>query len=159
MLQDRICKQCGISFTGGPRAYYCPNCRVERTKTTNRDYKARKKNGNVREIGSIDICNMCGEKYTVNGGLQRFCTNCQKLHSMEYDRNTGLKYYHLYKDQLNPIRNLRRRIGPVKCYWCGKEFESHNTKLTCSPECSKKRRTHLWNIRWSNGCKFKKLLI
>ena len=156
MLQSRICKQCSITFTGGPRAYYCPTCRDKRTKETNRAYKIRKKNGNVREIGSTDICDICGEKYIVNAGLQKFCRDCQKDHNLEYDRNTGLKFYHLNKDKINPIRNIRRRIGPTKCYWCGKEFEPHNTKLTCSLECSRARKNHLWNIWRISNLKIKK---
>ena len=156
MIQNRICKQCNIIFAGGPRAYYCPDCRLERTKATNRDYKTRKKNGNVREIGSIDICKRCGEKYTVNGGLQEYCLKCKKEHALEHDRSTGLKFYHLHKEQINPIRNLRRQIGPVKCWWCGKKFITHNRKLTCSTECSNKRKNHLWNIWRNSGGKLKK---
>jgi len=152
MIQDRICKQCSSCFRGGPRAYYCLTCRVERTKIANRECKERKKKGMVRQIGSTGICEKCGKKYIVNSGIQRFCPDCQKEHTLEYDRLTGLKYYHIYKNKINPTRNLRRQIGAKKCYWCGKEFVSHNKKMTCSLECSNKRKNHLWNIcKNSNG--------
>lgn len=32
IYDNRICKECGIKFSGGPRAWYCPNCRKERQK-------------------------------------------------------------------------------------------------------------------------------
>lgn len=147
MLQNRICKACGIEFIGGPRAYYCKTCREERRKFASKEYKERKKKGTVRAIGNIDICDICGEKYIVNSGQQRFCSNCQKSHNLEHDRATGLKYYHENKDNINPIRNIRRQIGPVKCEWCGKEFISHTKQNTCSDECKKKMKNHNWSIR------------
>jgi len=146
MLQNRICVQCSKNFIGGPRAYYCPSCRIERTKTSNREYKVRRRNGSTRQIGSIDKCEMCGKNYTVNGGLQRFCVNCKKEHNLEHDRISGLNFYHLHKDTINPIRNVRRQIGPKKCWWCGKDFTTHTAKITCSPECGRSMKNHLWNI-------------
>lgn len=144
MLQTHICKQCGYSFTGGPRAYYCLNCRTKRQRESNRDYKARKKTGELRKHGSIDTCECCGKEYIVNASLQRFCPDCQKPHMLEYDRISGLEYYHNNKDNINPSRYDKRRIGPRKCAWCGKEFETNNKSLTCSPECGKQRKNALW---------------
>lgn len=149
MIQDRICEQCGISFKGGPRAYYCPSCRIERSKQTNRDYKQRKKIGKTRELGSIDICEKCNEEYVVNSGLQRFCSKCQIPHNLEYDRETGLEFYHKNKDTINPIRNERRRIGLVLCKWCGIEFDAHGTRrLYCSKSCKQKAFNKYWMIKY-----------
>lgn len=147
MLQRRICKQCGVEFMGGPRAYYCGSCRTIRRKESAAQYKARKKIGVVRQIGSIDICAKCGTKYTVNSGQQRFCLNCQKEHNLEYDRKTGIKFYHLHKDKINHIRNIRRQKGVIKCEWCGKEFITHTRQTTCCVECNRKMKNHKWNIR------------
>jgi len=156
MIQDRICKQCNISFTGGPRAYYCPDCRVIRQAETNIRHRSRERKGLARKIGDSDKCEKCDKSYEIKAGLQRFCEDCQRIHQLEHQRVTNLKSYHLHKDKTNPIRNLRRQMGPVKCWWCGKEFIAHNTKLTCSPECSNKRKNHLWNIWRNNGGKLKK---
>lgn len=156
MLQNRICKQCGIEFTGGPRAYYCESCRETRRMASNKEYKVRKKKGLARQIGSIDICIRCGKEYSVNAGQQRFCQDCQKDHNLEHDRITGLKYYHLNKENINPVRNIRRQNGPIKCDWCGKEFITHTRTKTCSPECSRKIKNHRWNIWRNSGGKLKK---
>ena len=147
MIQKRICKECGCSFDGGPRAYYCPGCRIERTRETNRTHKRRLKMGSTRKLGDTDKCERCGKEYTVNAGLQRFCPDCQEEHAREYDKITSLKYYHQNKVRINPLRNIRRHTGPIKCAWCGKEFEPHDKKLTCSPECSQSLKNHKWNIR------------
>ena len=139
MLQQRTCKQCGRSFTGGPRAYYCPICREERTKQTNAAYRARKRAGDVRPIGSVDKCERCGKEYTVEGGLQRFCPDCQPIHAAEYDRETAIDFYRAHKERVNPIRNERRRIDPFKkCVMCGSTYEHKGTKrMTCSPKCER----------------------
>ena len=43
MLLSRICKNCGCTFEGGPRASYCPECRKGRYKEYNKKYFMRKK--------------------------------------------------------------------------------------------------------------------
>lgn len=104
MIKDCTCKQCGKKFKGGPRAYYCPNCRAERKKEAKRAYNERKKEGKIRPLGSSDACERCGEKYIVVAGLQRVCEKCKSEHYLEQDRKTGLKYYYENKEDINPIR-------------------------------------------------------
>lgn len=135
MIQDRQCLTCKNAFKGGPRAYYCPTCRDDRSKQTKAAYRARKQAGNVREIGSHDICKRCGEEYTVEGGQQRFCPECQPIHAAEYDRKTSLPFYHENKERINPTRNMNRRKGSNICAWCEKEFEPVNGSTTCTDEC------------------------
>lgn len=137
MLQDRQCIKCKTSFKGGPRAYYCPNCRDERTKETNRNHKRKKRLGLTRSIGSKDTCERCGEQYTVEAGLQRFCPDCQPIHAAEYDRKTALPFYHANKERINPPRKIRRRKRGNICAWCRKEFEPENGSTTCSDECKR----------------------
>ena len=102
----------------------------------------------MRPLGSIDKCKMCGNDYIVNSGLQRFCPACQLPHRLDNDRTGGLKYYNNNKDAINPVRNLLRQIGPVKCSWCGKEFETHNRTKCCSDECKRKAKNRAWNERY-----------
>jgi len=138
MLQDRICKTCGATFTGGPRAYYCPACRAERARKSYRESKARARKGMTRKLGSLDKCERCGKDYEINSALQRFCPDCQPIHAQEYDRYTGLEFYHENKNQINPVRNERRRKGTRNCDWCGKEYTiSPGNPLTCSLECQR----------------------
>ena len=54
---------------GGPRAFYCPNCRRIRQREANE--RARKRGGATRPIGSIDKCKLCGAEYVVNSGRQK----------------------------------------------------------------------------------------
>lgn len=141
MIQNRVCKDCGRSFQGGPRAYYCPSCRITRTEETNKQYK---RTGPQRPLGSLDKCERCGKDYIVASGLQRFCPECRPIHSAEHDRQTGLEFYHENKDRINPPRNVKRQAGIVKCIWCGKEFMPHNRSKACSPECRRELKNKWW---------------
>lgn len=110
MIQDRKCRDCRVEFRGGPRAYYCSTCREKRRKNQETDYLQRKRKGEIREIGSEDICERCGWTYTVKGSLQRFCPECSEINRIEHDRITSLQTYHAKKDKINPIRNKRRMV-------------------------------------------------
>ncbi|MCU6709375.1 hypothetical protein M6D81_11715 [Paenibacillus sp. J5C_2022] len=105
----RKCRTCSVTFTGGPRAYYCPACREERKRQTTNEYKRRKQQGGVRPLGSTDKCEMCGGEYIVEGGLQRFCPKCRPVHNKEYDRATSLAYYRENRDWVNPRRYKLRK--------------------------------------------------
>ena len=134
---NRICKTCGVTFEGGPRAWYCPTCREERQKAATKAYRQRAKNGTSRAIGSEDVCQSCGSRYIVAAGLQKYCSNCQKQQMLELDRHQGLTYYHANKDVINPIRNAKRRNSEKFCIWCGERFYTHTKRITCSAICSR----------------------
>lgn len=151
MLQQRKCRECESLFIGGPRAYYCPICRKERERERN---KLHKRTGPKRPLGSRDKCERCGNEYIVESGMQRFCPECQPIHAKEYDRVTSIKFYHLNKSRINPVRYNRRLKGPKKCLWCGKEFKKGSRALTCSPECHRKRVNKLW-VEWYHRTKRK----
>jgi len=147
MMQPRTCRTCGIVFPGGPRAYYCPVCRAVRIRETNRRHK---RNGPQRPLGSIDICAMCGNQYMVVGGNQRFCPDCAPVHRLEYDRVTSIRHYYLYRERINPVRMIRRRVGLSDCVICGNQFDpQHTRRITCSNLC---RRTLLRRY-WQKGDK------
>lgn len=38
IYDDRICRTCGAQFSGGPRAWYCPDCRRERARIQKQRY-------------------------------------------------------------------------------------------------------------------------
>lgn len=145
MIKDHICRECGCSFQGGPRAYYCPVCRVVRQRQQNASGKAKERKGLTRKLGSIDICERCKKDYIVNAGLQRFCPDCQPIHALEYDRETSLPFYHQNKERINPVRNERRRAGELSCDWCSKPYIQVNSQLTCSEECKRQLKNKKWN--------------
>ena len=91
IYDNRICRMCGRTFSGGPRAWYCPECRIERNKATGRDHK---KHGTSRPLGSKDICLNCGKKYIVNGGLQKYCPDCREEMRKKVDNEQGTAYYY-----------------------------------------------------------------
>lgn len=138
MTHDCICRACGKHFKGGPRAWYCPECREIRKAIADQQCKERRRMGNTRSIGSTDICERCGKEYTVEGGLQRFCPECGKINDKETRRKESLEYYHANKEKINPIRNPKRQKGLAKCVICGKEFDANHTRRnTCCEECKK----------------------
>ena len=140
MLQDRICRQCGRSFTGGPRAWYCPDCRKVRARRQQRERKCIAR----RPLGSMDICQRCGKPYTVTSSNQKYCPACQPIHAREYDRKTSLEFYQQHADKINPKRYVRRKVKQKICIICGKPFDPHGVPCkTCSEECRAIRRREI----------------
>lgn len=133
-LYNRVCRQCGKTFKGGPRAWYCPNCRIERRRESNRQHK---QTGTARPLGSIDRCEKCGKGYVVNSARQRYCRNCAKSAVTEVDRVQGAEYYNSNKDWINQLRKLQRNTRV--CPMCGKLFVSTSTSSICSDACKKER--------------------
>lgn len=90
-VAKRVCRQCGIEFMGGPRAWYCPNCRRERAKEANRRCKAKQRlNGHAdRPLGSIDKCTVCGADYVVQSARQKYCKKCAPEQYKIVDREQG----------------------------------------------------------------------
>lgn len=91
-ILPRVCRTCGITFDGGPRAWYCPACRKERERKSNREFKQRKKSGNVVPLGSIIKCQMCGKDIIKNSGLQQYCELCAAKHLIAVDNEQSLKW-------------------------------------------------------------------
>lgn len=103
-IYDRICRTCGVSFRGGPRAWYCPDCRRERERERKKHYNS---SGFARHIGQIDICLNCGKEYTVDGGGQKYCPDCQAEMHKKLDNEQGTTYYHDHVDKAE--RSAKRR--------------------------------------------------
>ena len=99
-LRPRTCKECGVTFEGGPRAWYCPRCRAERQAQQNREYKQRKQMGNTRKIGQKYPCEICGKMYVLSSGLQRYCTDCAKEHLKEVDNKQSREWNKSHPEQM-----------------------------------------------------------
>lgn len=115
-MMPRTCRACGRVFDGGPRAWYCPACREERKKQAYRQYRQRKAAGNTRPIGSIDLCEICGKPYTVEGGLQRFCPDCAPAHLKAVDNAQSLAYKQAHPDAVKAanVRFAARNEGRMR---------------------------------------------
>lgn len=141
VILERICKNCGATFLGYPRSFFCPSCSVERKKQQKKIYKQRKP---TRPLGSMDVCEVCGKQYIVNSGRQRYCPECAKeqvnknirAHKREYMAENIEK-----SEELKAETRGKRYICPI----CGKEFEKHTSAATCSPECERELRRRRQN--------------
>lgn len=143
-LSVRVCKECGISFIGGPAAKYCPICRQQRKAIANRQCK---RNGSKRPLGSIDLCEVCRQPYTVTGPRQKYCPDCADAAIRDNDRQKSREW-----NAANTTPGGRRQLrqahaAEISCAVCGKPFVPHDTSITCSPACSvelHKQRTAAW---------------
>ncbi len=106
IYDNRVCRACGVIFSGGPRAWYCPDCRLERQRERGRYYSAH---GYSRHIGDTDVCENCGAKYTVESGQQKYCKNCRDEMHRQLDNRQGVKYYHRMDNVTRARRTARRR--------------------------------------------------
>lgn len=120
---------------GGPRAWYCPECRKARDTETNRAYHIRKRLGGARAIGSTDLCVICGKPYTVEGGLQRYCKECAPAAVKRIDNAQSRAW-----NAANIVpeeRNAKRRVGTqeMSCKICGTSFLGYRNQRYCSDAC------------------------
>lgn len=136
MIKDCICRQCGRSFLGGPRAWYCPDCRARRERERRHRYNTQ---GYNRHIGETDYCVSCGEQYTITAGNQKYCPNCAPVEIRKADAKQGLEYYHQNADEISAKRKIKRSVGTATrvCRICGKEFAGYRNRQYCSKDCAK----------------------
>lgn len=127
------CAECGKVFYGLPNSQYCAECAEERRKEQNREHK---RTGAARPIGSIDICQNCGEKYVVSSGLQKFCKKCAAECIKQKERARKMQQYCKNRDKINAKRREKRNVKFV-CRYCGKTFEPKDCEGYCSDECRK----------------------
>lgn len=139
VVKDRICRQCGSSFMGGPRAWYCQDCRAERRLM--QAAERRKKPGPDRPIGSVDQCAVCGQDYIVMSGNQKYCKDCADDAVKAKDRQASLEYYRDNRADVSDKKRARREAREKVCVVCGETFNPHGKpEKMCSPECREKRR-------------------
>lgn len=99
-LKPRTCKECGSTFNGGPRAWYCPQCRAERKEKQQKEYQERKRRGNTRVIGNEYPCEICGTMYVLSSGLQRFCAECAEKHLKKIDNEQSRQWNKSHPEQM-----------------------------------------------------------
>lgn len=141
-LYQRICRHCSRVFSGGPRAWYCPECRKERKRLQVAAYHLRKRMGQTRELGSNDTCVVCGQVYVVTCGNQKYCPACAPEAVADIDRRQAMDYYAAHKEVYNDVRNKNRREsrnGKRICRICCAEFigKEYLGQGCCSDACRK----------------------
>lgn len=132
VVRDRICRQCGAVFPGGPRAWYCPTCRAERKRIAERRFR---RTGPYRPLGSTDACKRCGGEYVVESGRQAYCKRCAEIAV----RETVLAHKRVYtaknSDSISAHKQAMR-TGRNVCLICGNVFDSDTATVTCSASCA-----------------------
>lgn len=108
VVKPRTCRQCGTVFDGGPRAWYCPECRETRQREADARYRSKGRKAD-RPIGSMDRCSRCGAEYVVKSARQKYCPDCAYEGVREADRPASKAWNQAHKDTYYPARNAKRR--------------------------------------------------
>lgn len=136
-IRPRACVVCERFFPGGPSAKYCPDCRIERKRERDRAWRKR---GAARPIGSTDICIVCGESYTVTGGLQKYCPGCAEEAIKAKDRQASIAWNRENTTVEGRRAERQQHSATIICIICGKPFVPTNRSKCCSAECADKLR-------------------
>ena len=137
VVRDRTCSICGAVFPGGPAAKYCPRCRLDKQRAREREYRRR---GASRQIGSEQICERCGDKYILAGGLQRYCPACSQVAVAENRRPKKREYQRGYDP--DHVKRNALKDGARLCVICGQPIRGDRQRRnvnTCSDACARKR--------------------
>lgn len=126
VVKTRICRQCGASFEGGPRAWYCPDCRAIRRKESAARRRAKGLKAD-RPLGSIDYCTRCGGQYVVKNARQKYCPECAHDALREIDRQASREWNQSHKDTYYPAKNAKR-----------------NAERKANPEMVRKKEREYW---------------
>lgn len=144
-IAPRTCRECGAIFDGGPRAWYCPECREMRKKLQKDRYNERRKRGLSLSLGeSVGRCEVCGKEFIYASARQRYCSECAKGAWKASDRRQGREYYHAKNtEEYRAERSRHRREVYASrqrktCKVCGMEIPLGSyRKRYCSEECTK----------------------
>lgn len=136
VIKIRKCQDCGMEFMGGPRAKRCPQCSDEAKKEAQKRFR---KTGTKRPLGSIDICEMCGNKYVVTSGRQKYCSDeCQHIALLEWQRDRKSEYNKRTR-QDEKKKEARKNVKKI-CLYCLREFSSSTSTNLCSDYCRRENK-------------------
>lgn len=102
VVKNRVCRQCSAVFPGGLRSWYCPACRSERARESNRQRKAR---GTSRPLGSTDFCVVCGAEFRPYDSS----VTCSKACSQALKKQTARNYEAEHRAEINARKRQRLR--------------------------------------------------
>lgn len=107
-MLPRTCRDCGKVFIGGPRAWYCHDCRKERAREANKRAKQKKKTAEYIPVGSIIQCELCGKEIIKRGGKHKYCNKCAEKHLKEIDNAQSLEWK---KNNPEKIRKSKKKYN------------------------------------------------
>ena len=134
-LAVRICRTCGAQFVGGPRAWYCPSCRVERTRAAKRAHRERRARGLAVRLGSTRKCAVCGSEFAICAARQIYCSRCAAAAYAAVDREQARMRY---KRLGNPPHSRPVRL----CAVCGATIPRGRRADTCSDACARRLKSY-----------------
>lgn len=140
-LAPRTCRQCGKTFIGGPRAWYCPDCRLERKREELRRYRQRKAAGKSIKLGeTIGHCEVCGKEFIYTAANQKYCPECAPKAIAEIDRQQGRGWLKRavkkHGQQYAEERNAEKRVNRKYCVDCGAPLApGHGGNKSYCPVC------------------------
>lgn len=130
VVMQRICTDCGHNVKGGPRARRCPECR---RKAQAENTKLQHKKEISRPLGSMDICQLCGREYIVEGCRQKYRHNCQRDALLEWQRKHKAEYNK--RPERIQARKERREQHRKICIYCLRPFWDGTPSNACSEYC------------------------
>lgn len=162
VVKDRTCRQCGRVFAGGPRAWYCPDCRRERQLESQRRSNRRQRAGMSRKLGGIELCPICGKEMVIRSANQKYCPDCSPKMVRAIDSRQSRDYARAVRstsegrERLNAAKRAARKkhtIAGRVCIVCGAVFvPSRTTQRVCSDECRRKARRYREQMsEWRHG--------
>lgn len=149
-LAKRTCRQCGAEFMGGPRAWYCPDCRMIRRKEAKARYRQNKRAGKSIVIGqTIGRCEICGKEFIYQSARQRYCPDCAPEAVKKVDREQSRGWLgravEKYGQQYMDDHNAAKRIDRDTCVICGKRLpEGHHYRRRLCDDCRRNRLRYSW---------------
>lgn len=138
MMWRTTCIGCGAEIFRPVKCVRCKACQDAIDRKRDAEIKA---NGPRRPLGSIDRCQRCGQEYTVEGGLQKYCKACSAVATRDSIREHKRAYAAARRadpDQAEAIRQAKRILPSQRtCKRCGKAFEARTRADYCSDVCRK----------------------
>lgn len=144
------CFICGKEFTGRKKKYCSPECAKEGRRRLDNINWHKRNPGRPKGIVT-KVCECCGKKYKVNAQSYTQAMYCSKrCYEEKRARRMGVRSREEYleklqgqKEETKKRKELERKkkIKQVVCTVCGKIFRTTGkARITCSKECSEKRK-------------------
>ena len=146
LYREKACIDCGLVVRMHIRSKRCRACQDAADNRNEQAYRKARAAGNIRPIGSVDLCQKCGMEYTVCSGAQRYCPDCAGDAVAENVRALARgRYAKAYATpEAKEARQEKRRTdwqGVRYCLECGAAFTpAHPRQVCCSNGCREQRR-------------------
>lgn len=148
VYRDKACVDCGRVVRMHIKSKRCKACQEVADKIHNAEHRRAKTRGHTRAIGATSTCTVCGELYTVNSGMQKYCPACAPAATKAADSRATLAWIQAAYEadpQRREAKNAKRRTNwadaPRKCEVCGALFLPPTpTRKTCGETCQKQHK-------------------